>query len=64
MFSIIKYSRIAQSGQSVRLISERSWVRNPIWLDFDNLPEWLMGRPAKPLDFIRAGSNPAVVVGI
>ena len=27
----------------------------------DNMPEWLMGPPAKRLDYVLVGSNPTVV---
>jgi hypothetical protein len=27
----------------------------------DNMPEWLMGLPAKQLDYVLVGSNPTVV---
>ena len=37
------------------------YVSNTRHIRSNNMPEWLMGPPAKRLDYVRVGSNPTVV---
>ena len=60
-----RYSASHTRGSSVgerRIVAPLVGGSIPSPENFDNLPEWLSGSPAKRLGFARTGSNPVVVV--